>query len=229
MINIYYFTGSGHSLKLAEHFGRIFNRPVWDISNTEMKCKDTDTAVIVFPVYCQNIPEPVKSFLRKLSAKHFVLIATYGRFSYGNVLWEAAGLVKGTVIAGAYVPVGHSYLNESDVPFDEKDYLSIFERLKAPCKAAIPKSFKNPLADFFPEWRSRVGVKIRRTKNCKDCGLCNNNCPMKTMDCGVPGKQCVRCLRCFTNCPENALRVTYNPFLKLYLKGKRKNEFVIYL
>lgn len=229
MINIYYFSGSGHSLKLAEHLGRMLGVPTLDISSVENECDDSDTAVVVFPVYCQNISEPVKSFLRKLSAKYVVLIATYGRFSYGNVLWEAAGLVQGTVIAGAFVPVGHSYLNEGDVPFEENDYLPILERIKVPCKATIPKSFKNPLADIFPGLRSRVGVKVRRKEKCKNCGLCNSICPMQTMKNGVMGRECIRCLKCVTNCPINALDVTYNPFLKLYLRGKRKNEFVVYL
>ena len=229
MINIYYFSGSGHSLKLAEYLGGMLNRPVFDISRIENECDGSDTAVVVFPVYCQNIPEAVKCFLRKLSAKYVVLIATYGRFSYGNVLWEAARLVKGTVIAGAFIPVGHSYLNEADVPFEENDYLPILERIKAPRKAIISKSFKNPLADVFPELRSRIGVRIQRTDKCRQCGQCNNICPVQTMNKGVMGRQCIRCLKCVSNCPENALHVTYNPFLKLYLKGKRKNEFVIYL
>lgn len=229
MINIYYFTGSGHSLKLAEHFGRMLSEPVWDISRSENECGGSDTAVVVFPVYCQNIPEPVKLFFRELSAEHVILIATYGRFSYGNVLWEATQLVRGTVISAAYVPVGHSYLGEPEVSFDESRFLPILERIKEPCKAVIPKSFKNPLADVFPELRSRIGVKILRTDKCKECGLCNNICPMQTMNNGIMGRLCIRCLKCASNCPENALRVTYNPFLKLYLKGKRKNELVIYL
>ncbi len=228
MINIYYFTGSGHSRKLAEHLGEMLGGPVLDINRVE-ECCTTDTAVAVFPVYCQNIPEPMQQFLRELSAKYVVLIATYGRFSFGNVLLEATQLVRGTVIAGACVPVGHSYLDEGDVPFNENDYLPILERIKAPCKAAITKSFKNPLADVFPELRSRIGVKIQRTGKCRECGQCNNICPMQTMNNGVMGRQCIRCLKCVSNCPENALLVTYNLFLKLYLKGKRKNKFVIFL
>lgn len=228
MINIYYFTGSGHSQKLAECLGGMLDKPILDIDRVD-ECCNNDTAVVVFPVYCQNIPEPVKRFLSELSAKYVVLIATYGKFSYGNVLWEATRLVKGTVIAGVYVPVGHSYLDEDEVLFDEDDYLPILERIKTPCKANIPKSFKNSLADVFPELRSRIGVKIRRNGKCKECGLCKNTCPMQTMNNGVMGRQCIRCLKCVSNCPENALKVTYNPFLKLYLKGKRKNEFVIYL
>ena len=99
-----------------------------------------------------------------------MLIATYGGISYGNVLYEAQKIVQGEVIAGAYIPIGHTFLN-GDYEFDKEYLLPITERIKTPQKVHIPKTRKNPLANNFPALRSRIGVKLTREKQCNNCGF----------------------------------------------------------
>lgn len=60
MIAVYFFSGAGHSGDLASWGSRFINAPIFQIGTDSFK--ETDTAVIVFPVYCQNIPQPVKNF-----------------------------------------------------------------------------------------------------------------------------------------------------------------------
>ena len=91
MIRIYCFSGSGHSLAVSKELAKLLDceiRPVDPKTTTE------DTAIVVFPVYCQNIPKPVKQFLKRMRANYVVLIATYGKISYGNALQEAQKLVS---------------------------------------------------------------------------------------------------------------------------------------
>ena len=225
MITIYCFSGSGHSLAVSKELSKLLDcgiRPIDNNTATE------DTAVVVFPVYCQNIPKPVKRFLKGLEAKYVALIATYGKISYGNVLYEAQKLLHGQVIAGAYIPMGHTFL-DGDYEFDVTQLLPIVQRMKAPRQAAIPKAFKNPLANFFPGLRSRIGVKIEKGANCCSCGLCERSCPVGAIQNGRIHSQCIRCLRCVTNCPPKALRYKNSRILDAYLNSYCKEEYVLYL
>ncbi len=225
-VAVYCFSGAGHSLSVAKRIAERLNAPVCLIGQAAFY--GAETAVIVFPVYCQNIPTPVRGFLHAVSAKYVVLIAAYGGISPGNVLREASDCVCGTVIAAAAVPTGHSFLSEPDG--GENSFLSpIIERIYRPQKAEIPKLFKNPFSDFFPAWRSRVGVKITCSSQCNDCKICEINCPMHAMHNGRPDEKCIRCLRCIRLCPKGALRFTLRPAVKGYLRKKRKNRLYLFL
>lgn len=226
MTAIYCFSGSGHSMAVAGYFSERLHVEVTEI------CRDVqasaDTAIVVFPVYCQNIPPVVVSFLRELKAKSIVIVATYGKISYGNVLWEAARITKADVIAAACVPVGHSFLGEG-TQFDSEPLEPIFLRMENPKSVKIPKKIKNPFASFFPAWRSRVGLKLTRGDGCEACDLCGQRCPMGAMEKGTIKGSCIRCLRCVTVCPSSALELKQRTLLKIYFKQKRKGKFVLYL
>ena len=226
MTGVYYFSATGHSEAVARYFADTMDAPMCPVEQENSEV--LTTAVVVFPVYCQNIPAPVKDFLSALKAENIVLIATYGRMGYGNVLWEAAQRITGQVIAAAFVPTGHSYLRE-EVPVDYVSLQPILERIAHPRPAALPKLRKWWLADLLPNIRGRLSVKLQRNGNCTQCGLCNAKCPMGTMNNGIPGKACIRCLRCVSQCPEEALQFSCGPVLRWYLRKPRQTETVLYL
>ena len=163
-----------------------------------------------------------------MRARHTVLIATYGKISYGNVLYEAQKLLRGQVIAGAYIPMGHTFLN-GDYNFDDTQLRPIVQRIKTPQQVAIPKTAKNPLANIFPGLRSRIGVKIKKEDNCTNCGLCEKTCPVGAIRNGRVHSQCIRCLHCVVNCPQKALQYKNSQILDIYLKSYCKEEYVLYL
>lgn len=226
MTKICCFSGSGHSLAVAETLSQMTGYAIEQIPSAITET--AETAVVVFPVYCQNIPVPVKAFLKNLGAKYVVLIATYGKISYGNVLYEAARLVSGEVIAGAYIPIGHTFLS-GDTGFRTDFLLPILERIASPQKADIPKTRKALFADLFPGFRSRIGGHIRKSAACDSCGLCEKSCPMDACCSGVPNHRCIRCLRCVTNCPQKALVYENSRILRWYLNRYRKEEYRLYL
>lgn len=227
MTTIYCFSGSGHSLAVSRILSQILECEIIMINNVN-HTTNSDTAVIVFPVYCQNIPDPVKKFMARLKSKHIALIATYGKISYGNVLYEAKQILQGEVIAGAYIPIGHTFL-DGDFDFDSEILTTIAKRINEPIKATIPKAKKSPLANIFPGLRSRIGVRIIKDENCNNCGLCEKNCPVGAIHGGNTNSQCIRCMHCVTNCPVKALHYKNSWILRKYLNSYYNDEYVLYL
>ena len=215
---VYYFSGSGNTKEVATHIAQELDFPLEEISeNTPDR---TETAVVVFPVYCQNIPKPVKRFLETLECEKIALIATYGRISHGNVLKECEKIVKAKIVAAAYVPCNHSYLDVND-GFDKASFKPLITKIKqsnAMDCVKIPKARKNVFAKFMPSLRSRIGVKIIKTDSCTDCGKCGEICPANAIKNGITNKNCIRCLKCVTYCTNNALSFKLSRVLSDYLK-----------
>lgn len=226
MTRVYYFSGSGHSKAVADALAELLGEEALEL--TSHKGGSVSVAAVVFPVYCQNLPPMVKAFLKALQADHIALIATYGGFSPGNVLEEGARLTSATVIAGACIPTGHSFLEEG-AAFDVSALEPLAARLRSPKAAAIPRLRKNPFSDLFPAFRSRIGLKLQKSPACNSCGVCTDLCPMSAMENGRAKGNCIRCLRCISVCPQKALSFRPRPPLAHYLGGKRQPRLRLYL
>lgn len=223
MIKVYCFSGAGHSFAVAKYIAEKLGTDVLDINKCNHADKKCGVAVVAFPVYCQNIPENVKGFLKELDSEYVAFAVTYGGISYGNVLFEAKNITSAAVIAGALIPTGHTFLNGENI-FD-KEKLSLFiERLKRTDEIIVPQRRKNVFADFFPEWRSRISVKINASEKCIKCNLCGDNCPLNAIKEGVIKQNCIRCMKCVSDCPNNALSYKRSILLNLYLNRKRRKK-----
>ncbi len=226
MIGVYAFSGAGHSMAIAQWLATQYHSMVMPMTTDETVT--VQTAIVVFPVYCQNLPTVVASFLKRLRATYVVLIATYGRIAHGNVLWEATRQTKATVIAAAYVPMGHTYLGEG-VAFDAAQLTPILDRIAHPRAATLKKEKKSFWANILPSWRSRVGVEIMRTDACDRCGFCRQQCAMNAIEDGKINSCCIRCMHCVLNCPRQALQWRVRPMLERYLRRERQDALVLYL
>jgi len=229
MTAVYCFSGSGHSRAVAEHIARRLGLAVTNMENADMSAvAHINTVAAVFPVYSDNIPAPAREFLRSFRCANAALIAVYGGVSHGNVLTQAAELCRSQVICGAYVPCGHTYLDEA-ADFDRAALEPIIDRIKLPQKAILPKERQSLLGRLLPEVRARMLVRIVRGEECDGCGLCVRVCPVSAMHSGKPDSKCLRCLRCVNACPKKALQAEYVPLLKAYLRRKRHSSAEIYL
>ena len=224
-MRVYYFSAAGSCRKIAEYFAHTLALPISEIDGSPA---ETDTAIVVFPVYCQRLPAPLRSWLPKLKAEKAVLIAAYGRMHPGVALQQAAKLCPCTVIAGANVPAAHGYLGDDFSP-DFSRLKPILERIADPKPAHIPRGRRQLFAFLAPDARSRLGVKIFKSGRCSGCGLCSRRCPAHSCKNGKPGRNCIRCLRCVYECPRRALSFSLHPILKHYLSAAKYQEYELFL
>ena len=224
---VVFYSTTGQSALVAEYFAKKLCYPVFDIENSEGK--RYESLVLVFPVHCQNIPYVVEDFLKTAEVEHLTLIATYGKMCPGNVLYEIKDKFNLNVVAGAYIPTKHSYVDGDDRFADFEKLEPIFEKIKNPSPIELPRLYKNPLANLFPRLRSRLGLKIYKDSNCISCGICDKNCHFGAIKDGVTNDRCIRCLKCVKACPQGALHFKARLPLRLYLSKKQVNKTIIYI
>lgn len=224
---VVFYSNTNQSKAIAEYFADKLDFPLTDIENVVKA--DYKNLVLVFPVYCQNLPDAVKAFLEKSSADNLTAIATYGKICCGNVIYEIQKDYGQNVVAAAYVPTRHSYI-DGDTPFRNYENLNaVVEKTKNPSPVNIPKLHKNPLADLYPKVRSRIGLKIKRGTDCDGCNVCGEACPNNAINAGVINNACIRCLKCVTVCPKNALKIKLGLPLRMYLHKKKSDKLIIYV
>ncbi len=221
---VIYFSCSGQSKTVAEDLAKRLSYNIYETGAA--KGKSFESVAIVFPVHCQSYPVPLKNFFKTLNAKHVTLIATYGRAHCGNALYEAAKLIKGEIIAAAYLPAKHTYCTTGETVFVPEEIVCKINTL-SPVK--IPKLRKTPFAGFLPSARSRMIIKIKKTEKCVNCGICGDLCPVGAVENGKISSKCIRCLKCVCGCPHGALTVKKSLILKRYLREPRFEKTIIYI
>lgn len=224
---VIFYSNTGQSRSIAEYFAEKLEYPLINIE--ENKETHYDDLVLVFPVLCQNIPDVIKDFLDMTEAVNLTVIATYGKMSCGNVLYEIQKKYKKNIVAAAYIPTKHSYIEDDDAFLDYEKLLPIVEKVKSPAEVKLPKLHKNVFANLFPRTRSRFGVKIYQTRSCNNCNICAEHCVSRAINYGITNDECIRCLRCVQNCPTHALKFKTSLPMRLYLKKKRVNKVIIYV
>ena len=222
---VVYYSNTDECKRIATYLAERLNYELVNITGAE---SEYQRAVLVFPVHCQNVPKAVADFLERLTASDLSVIAVYGKMCHGNVLYEIQKKYHHKIIAAAYVPAKHTYIDESRFCDFDRLY-PIIEKVANPSTVTIPKSYKNPFANVFMGLRSRMGVKIIRGGGCSNCGVCQEICPEQAIVNGKPNRKCIRCLRCVASCPPKALTFKTAPFMTAYLKKKKQDELIIYV
>ena len=236
MRGIVFYSNTNQSRALAEYLASLTGWELFDLSRPEQAERAAHTAfarlVLVFPVHCQRLPRPISDFLRELDAKMLAVVATYGGMCHGNVLHEVQReYAAGQIVAAAYVPMQHAYL-----PEEKKTNLDVLHGLAAkltadtPTPVRVPRAYKNPLADFFPAWRSRMGVRMYLDPGlCTGCGKCERECSEGGVEDGRFTNRCIRCMKCAAHCKAGAISHRNRLPMRLYLKKRQIERAEVYL
>lgn len=231
---IYYFTGTGNSLKVARDIAE-------NLGDTELIqiCKNnmdkdynfkSDRVGFVFPVYSAGMPLMVRKFMEKLNIEKSVYVfavATYGAMA-GISIKQAEETLnnKGIRLSAAFgIPMPGNYqvlyapysIEKQNKSFkkEEEDIIHVAEKirnnevvnLKAPGKN-MPGFLAKVMHKSFKPYDKDKGFWTN--ESCNGCGTCERVCPANNIKL-VDGKpqwkhRCEQCVACLQWCPKQSIQ-----------------------
>ncbi len=244
---IFYFTGTGNSLKVANDIAK-------ELENCEVKLvtnfKDRTLADgyervgFVFPIYAGNLPNYFIKFLknvdfRKSSNAYFFAVSTQGSNS-GNAGYNVNYLLSkqslklngfySVKMFANYVALYNMKDNAEKANEESSAVIKIVASdVRAKIKNNIPqkanpisKMMSNMMAQKFAE--NDKGFNV--SNECNGCGICEKVCPVRNIEL-VANKptfkhKCEQCMACIQNCPSKAL----NYKNKTQKRGRYRNPDV---
>ena len=236
MNRIYWFSGTGNTLKLAQDFAAAFGDaelvPITSLPQQETPLEG-DTVGIFFPVYCFGIPRIVSRFLirarvRNGKSPYIYAVSTSAGMS-GSALPMAKELLAKsglTLSAGFSFNLPGNYIQLYGPPGEarqKKEFEKAAKKLVHAVKAVNDRKILKPERSFFP--MNIIGKLVARRaisclpaadrwfwvdSKCDCCGLCAKICPVSNieLDGGRPKwkRNCEQCMACLQWCPKEAIQ-----------------------
>lgn len=232
--NIYYFTGTGNSLAVAENLAPRINIqdiiPMAGALNSGTPECNREVAGFVFPLYFWGLPEIVERFMREVDLEKcsyiFVIVTRGG--SKGKVFDDMGKILaeKGKKLnAGFYLTMPGNYIPMYDVGTEEKQKAKLEKALKKIEKIAEKILEKKNDVDsegliikamssiIHSRWKQKVHKKdilFSVKPSCTSCELCSKVCPVDNIKM-INGKpvwlhHCQECMACIHACPVEAIQ-----------------------
>ncbi|MCX7748079.1 MAG: EFR1 family ferrodoxin [Clostridia bacterium] len=229
---IYYFSGTGNSLKISQELAQGLHAQVCPIASA-VKSKvinvDAEVVGIVFPVYFLDMPPIVHEFISKLNLKPDTYIFSIINFggTAGNTLFNLDKLLRTKSMylsAGFGLKMPDNSIIFATSPSEQqkmfrdanRKLIEISDMVKKRLYAGIEgkNSGAYPLVGkttgFILERVLMVNKKSAKKHKCTGCGLCEEVCPVSNIqvsDNKVIWKDgCAQCFACIHWCPHNAVR-----------------------
>jgi NAD-dependent dihydropyrimidine dehydrogenase PreA subunit len=232
---IYYFTGTGNSLKMARDLAQRLDSteliPIAGLVDSASVSASADRVGIVCPVYMWGLPLIVQDFAKKLmvdTGSYLFGIVTYGGFPAAtlkqlNRLLNQSGLRLsagyGIHMPGNYTPMYGAFSKEKQEKLfskGRKRLESIAEIIRAGKVARVESSFFLANLLFSKLIYQACSPKITYmdkgfwvNEKCDSCGICAKVCPVYNIEMkeGKPEWQhhCQQCLACLHWCPLEAI------------------------
>jgi ferredoxin len=226
---IYFFTGTGNSLKVAEDIAKVLPESevvaIHKGMDTEIPC-DLDRIGFVFPVYFWGLPSMVADFLRNAhfpeqgSSYYFAVATNFG--IVGNAIRIASTLLHEKGIHLNY-SAGIRMFGNSITHYNMSKRVDKITQRSGKKVLSIVNNIKNNktkkvhsiIRSIYGSYLNYVGrvhtmdSEFNTNNNCISCGICRDVCPAKniTLEAGRPvfHHQCESCLACIQHCPKRAL------------------------
>ncbi|MDR3566201.1 MAG: EFR1 family ferrodoxin [Negativicutes bacterium] len=228
---IYYFTGTGNSLKIAKDLqNELTDAKLIRICKTNLDVHnvgESDQVGFVFPVYFRGLPHMVKKFVENLSIdrdKYIFAVANYGSYAalsfiqLNNIL--SGNGAKLSAVFGVAMPGNMWFMY---YPHPKQDFinrictqkdatLKIAHQIKNRSRISIEDVIANRSEEeeryhlFTP---NHMDKDFWTDQKCNGCGTCSKLCPannIKIID-NKPEwqQQCEFCLACIHWCPNEAI------------------------
>jgi ferredoxin len=227
---IFYFSGTGNSLKVAKDIASEIKAELIPIKKAIGNEIDGDTIGIVFPVYMWMLPNIVAKFVSQIKSKNYIYcVATYGG-APGMSLLQAKKILDnngatlsagfGIKMPGNFAPLyGAKPLDSQKKLFDkEKEKIELIvetvknkKTAKIACSNFIFNAFVG--AVFAPMMKKMrdADKKFVVEDSCTSCGTCEKVCPVKNIKLvdkkPVWQHHCEQCMACLQWSPVEAIQV----------------------
>ena len=183
-----------------------------------------------FPIYAWRAPKLARDWLRTLDGKDKKCSAffTYGGVDSGAAHHNIKKILEEQnfqLVSTAEFVSKHTYncagwkvmenrpdqsdLNIAD-EYIKKTYKKFIGEDKEIVQIEDPKISERILSRLERQINKVIKPPSREGEDCSNCGTCERICPTNAMnsDTGeADPKACIRCYRCFINCPDNALKI----------------------
>lgn len=228
---IYYFTGTGNSMRAARVIAeRLGNTEIVSMraDPSDYSAKDCEIVGFLYPVYHWTMPAPAVSFVEKLdiNPKAYVFAVVMPSFVCGMACEKLAEILDRKGIRLQYGNIVNSVAN----------YVIVYPPFPSP-RLRVPKTEKKlkKIAEDIHSWKTRAYPRasklIKRkservmtpylelqkfadnpftiSEDCISCGLCSRVCPCHNivLNGGTPTFQhhCANCMACVVSCPKRAI------------------------
>lgn len=233
MNKIFYFTGTGNSLQIAEDIAKILggseviNLAGYDLSGTV----EAERVGIVFPIYFWGLPRIVERFLNGLKIERGTYV--FAAANYG--LWPGKALDRaGEILKKRSIPLNSAFLLKMPDNYilwygakSQKAQKKCFDREKikieqigetilrkenSPMEKSryvVDRMFTNAVNRSAAKKYSTRDMKFSVTPDCIGCSLCEKICPVHNITLvdqkPVWNHHCEVCLACIQRCPQKAI------------------------
>ena len=233
---IYYFTGTGNSLKIAKSLSEKLDEcelvPIAKVWEDDHLASSTEKVGFVFPLYWAGLPKIVYDFLSKIEltkSNYFFAVVTNAGDINNTPLYQIETILNAkskALNAGFYIKMPNNYIIGFDV-HSEAHQKEFFEEAIKNIETIYKtvENNENNLGKAIFEKRRIKSEKFNKgfrdnvygsdksfyaEDSCTSCGICVNVCPVNniTLEEGRPRWQhkCQQCLACINFCPEKCIQ-----------------------
>ena len=179
-----------------------------------------DVAIIAVPSYGGRVPGVAVQRLgaMKGNGARAVLVCVYGNRAYEDTLVELEDTVRQAgfrVIAAVAAIAEHSiarqYAAGRPDAGDQKQLQGFAEKIRE--KLSSGDCTQPTIPGNRPYKKAGgSGLVPKPTRDCNNCGLCAEKCPVQAIDQNDPKctdkDRCISCMRCVAVCPQSARKVS---------------------
>ncbi len=241
---IFYFTGTGNSLKVARDLQVELKEcelnPIAKAIREEYCAPFSDKVGFIFPLYYYGLPKIVFDFINKINlnkVKYIFAIVTRAGDVDGVPLVQIEKILRKkskTLNAGFFIKMPDNFILAS-TEISQKEKQDLFEKEGEQIKQIsifiknAESNLKISIDEEKPNRIERGNLRFHQNVNkgdksfftdekCNSCGICEKICPVNNilLNEGKPQWQhkCEQCLACINLCPTTAIQYGKNTIAK---------------
>lgn len=232
--DIYYFTGSGNSLDIAQKISeQIKDSNILSIPKITSTTNEItgDIIGIVCPIYYHNMPHMVRQFIKKIKKANYVFMvysdAELGLGDRKTKTLFASHNIKLNALYTISMPDNSTRYGEIPVDKQNEMFSNADRKIKTITKLVKSRGthfdsrnigffqahvYPGMVFKFIYNSLKKMDNDFSVDETCNGCGLCENLCPVNnlTMKNKKPewhkNNKCEVCLACFDWCPQSSIK-----------------------